>query len=127
MNCWNIGGKLSDKCEHCKEPVGEQNMLEVISMVQEFNNLHYFMNDADVDKALARVIKLIGKPDVPPQVATKLVVELQALSAKFAIMATYYQTIGRGSGEHAHKKNVCYTLRDALGKLSDALKYGTRA
>lgn len=117
---------MSETCERCNQPVQEQNTLDLISMVQEFNDLHYFMNDADVDKALSRVIKLIAKPDVPPQVAAKLVVELQALSAKFAILATYYQTIGRGSGEHTHKKNVCYTLRDSLGKLSDALKYGTR-
>lgn len=107
--------------------IDEMNTLELISLVQEFNDVHDFMGDADVDKALARVVKLIAKPNVNPGAANVLVVELQALSAKFAILATYYQTIGKGQDEHTQKKNLCYTLRDCLGKLSDSLKYMARA
>lgn len=119
-----------NKWAECKTKVRDmedKSTLELLSTVTEFNDLHAFMQDEDVDLALSRVIKLISKPDVPPAVAAKLIVELQALSAKFAVLATYYATVGKHGTEETHKKNVCFTLKEALSKLSDAMKYSVKA
>lgn len=99
-------------------------MVDVISMVQEFNDIHEFMDDESVDRALELLVKaLFSKGGPPPGTVNNLIVEMQALATKFAILATYYQTIGKGGTEETHKKNVYYTLRDAFTKLADNLKY----
>jgi len=84
-----------------------------------------FMNDPDLDYALDLIIKLIAKPDVPATKAPDLIVKMQALSAKFALMARYYTTFEKG-GENAKKKNVYFTAEDAINKIVDALKYSAR-
>lgn len=104
-----------------------ENPLELVSQVTEFNDLHEFMEDEDVDRALYLVVKLlVNKGSVSPALAPKLIVELQALSTKFAILATYYQSIGKAGTKEAHKKNVLFTLKDSLTKLADSLKYIAR-
>ena len=100
--------------------------LELISSVSEFEELHDFMEDTEIDTALAKIIKLCAKPDVPPATAARLVIELQAVSAKFAVLATFYQSIGKKGTTESHKKNVYFTMRDATAKLADALKYAAR-
>ena len=69
---------------------------------------------------------LVNKGSVTPQLAPKLIVELQTLATKFAILGTYYQSIGKGGTKETHKKNVYYTLKDAITKLVDALKYAAK-
>lgn len=96
--------------------------LELVSQVQEFLDLHEFMNDDDLDTALGFVIKLIAKPDVPAALAPELIVKLQAISAKMGMMASYYTNVGKDS----KKKNVYYSMRDNLDKLVDALKYAAK-
>jgi hypothetical protein len=106
----------------------DDNILELISQVTEFNDLSEYMKDEGLDTALARVIKLVMKPDIPASAAPRLIVELQALSTKFALLAAYYATIGKGpSGSvNANKKNVFYSTKEALNALVDALKYSAR-
>lgn len=101
------------------------NLLEEISSITEFNEMSEFMNDTDLDNALAMIIKLIMKPDVPPNVASSVIVQLQALSAKFAMLARYYTTYDKGA-EASKKKNTYYTLSDAVDKLVAALKYSLK-
>ena len=43
----------------------DKNTLELISDITEFNDLHEFMQDEHLDKALAIVVKLLMNPDVP--------------------------------------------------------------
>jgi hypothetical protein len=99
--------------------------IEQISSLTEFNDIKEFMNDKDLDYALDLIIKLIAKPDVPATKAPDLIVKMQALSAKFAMLSRFYTTFEKG-GENAKKKNVYYTAEEAINKLVDALKYSAR-
>lgn len=121
----------SDFCKSCRRVRDEDmsdNPLELVSKITEFNDLHEFMEDEDVDRALHLVVKLLmNKGTITPAAAPKVIVELQALATKFAILATYYQSIGKAGTREAHKKNVYFTLRDAITKLVDSLKYTAKA
>jgi len=99
--------------------------IEVISELTEFNDMKEFMNDKDLDYALDLIIKLIAKPDVPATKAPDLIVKMQALAAKFSMLARFYTTFEKG-GENSKKKNVYYTAEEAVNKLVDALKYSAR-
>ncbi len=105
-----------------------ESVLELINTVTEFNDLSDFMKSPELDQALASVIKLIMKPDVPPTKAQQLIVQLQAIAAQCAVQATIYTTIKKGpaGSENAHKKNIYYTMSNALDRLVDALKYAAR-
>jgi hypothetical protein len=103
----------------------EKPTIELISELSEFNDIKEFMNDHDLDFALDLIIKLIAKPDVPSSKAPELIIKIQALSAKFAIMSRYYTTFEKG-GENAKKKNVYYTAEEALNNLAAALKYSMK-
>jgi hypothetical protein len=100
----------------------------MVSQVREFVSLQEFMDDKQLDKCLELVVKLIMKPDVPASKAVPLIVELQALSAKFAILGTQYQTYlaGPAKSDNAHKKNLYKTLSPAIDRLVDALKFSAK-
>jgi hypothetical protein len=106
----------------------DKTVLELISEITEFNDLHEFMEDEDLDTAMARIIKIIAKPDIPVSSATRLIVQLQAMSAKFAMMAAYYATIAkdRAGTTNNHKKNIYYSTKEAIDKLVDSLKYAAK-
>lgn len=103
-------------------------MTDLINTVSEFTEVHEFMKDDQIDRALAVIVKVMMNPDIPPNKAVPLIAELQAMSGKFAILATWYATVQKGpSGSVNHtKKNVYYSMRDALEKLADSLKYSAR-
>jgi len=105
-----------------------KNTLELISDITEFNDLHEFMKDEHLDKALAIVVKLLMNPDVPSAKAPHLIMELQAMSTKFAVMASVYSTImkDKAGTENNNKKNVYYSVKESIDKLVDALKYVVR-
>lgn len=105
-----------------------ENTIEIINQVAEFTDIHDFLQDEEVDEALAIIVKIFSKPDIPPTQAVVLIAKLQALSAKFGILATYYSTIAKGPAGsiNSKKKNVYYTLKDSLDKLVDSLKYVAR-
>jgi hypothetical protein len=102
--------------------------LDYINKVTEFNDLHEFMKDEDLDEALAMIVKILMKPEIPAVQAISLITKLQAMSAKFQILATWYTTVAKGpSGSVNHtKKNVYYTMSDTIDKLVGALKYTTK-
>lgn len=106
-----------------------ESALELISEITEFNDLSGVMDDAELDMALANVVKLIMRPDVPPAKAPALIVQLQALSAKFQMLAMYYTNVqkGRAGSEEAIKKNVYYSASDSIDKLVAALKYAVKS
>jgi hypothetical protein len=105
-----------------------ESTLEFINQITEFNDLHEFMNDKELDEALGIIVKIMMKPDIPSVQAVALIGKLQAMSAKFGILATYYTTIGKGPSGSANntKKNVYYTMKESLDKIVDALKYLAR-
>lgn len=120
------------QCKWCKKVKGENmsdNALELISTITEFNQIHEFMGDDELDRAMAIVVKLIVKQgEIPAIKAVPLIVELQALSTKFALASAKYATFDSGPArsEVAHKKNVYYSAKEALNKLVDALKISAK-
>jgi len=50
----------------------DKNTLELINSITEFNDLHEYMNDAQLDRALAVIVKLLLNPDVPAAKAPQL-------------------------------------------------------
>jgi hypothetical protein len=97
--------------------------LQLVSQVQVFKDLSETMGDQDLDTALAYVVKLIAKPDIPVATAHTLIVQLQAISAKMGMSAAYYTNLERDP----KRKNVYYSARDNIDRLVDALKYVARA
>lgn len=116
------------KCKRKRDAELSENPLELVSSITQFNDIHEFMDDEDLDRALHLVVKLLmEKGSVPSAQAPKLIVELQALATKFAMLATYYATIGKGGTDENHKKNVYFTMKDSITKLVDSLKYTAKA
>lgn len=103
----------------------DKSVIEVISELTEFNDMKEFMNDKDLDYALDLIIKLIAKPDVPAAKAPELIIKIQALASKFAMLSRYYTTFEKG-GDNSKKKNVYYTAEEALNNLVAALKYSMK-
>lgn len=103
-------------------------ILELVSKITEFNDLSEFMQDENLDKAMGYIVALMAKPDVNPARIPKLIVELQAMSAKFGMLGQYYQTYRKGTSGSTNyiKKNVYYSARDNIDRLVDALKYMVR-
>jgi hypothetical protein len=122
-----LGFLWTSGIERLKKEMSEST-LELISRVTEFNDLHEYMNDEQLDKALAMVVKLLMNPDVPSAKAPMIIIELQALSAKFAVLASYYTTIAKDKTgtPNNNKKNIYYTASSAIDRLVDALKYAAR-
>ena len=108
--------------------MSDKNSLELISDITEFNDLHEFMKDEHLDKVLGIVVKLLMNPDVPATKAPLLIIELQAMSTKFAILASVYSTIlkDKAGTQNNNKKNVYYSVKESIDKLVDALKYVVR-
>ena len=106
----------------------DKNTLELISDITEFNDLHEFMKDEHLDRTLAIVVKLLMNPDVPSAKAPLLIIELQAMSTKFAVLASVYSTIAKDKAGTANnnKKNIYYSVKESIDKLVDALKYVVR-
>ena len=106
----------------------DKNTLELISSITEFNDLHEYMKDEQLDKALAIVVKLLLNPDVPAAKAPHLIIELQAMSTKFSMLASYYSTVAKDKAgtTNNNKKNIYYSAKESIDKLVDALKYVVR-
>ena len=108
--------------------MSDKNTLELISEITEFNDMHEFMSDDQLDRALAILVKLIMNPEVPSAKAPMLIIELQAISAKLSILALFYSTIAKDKAGtvNNNKKNIYYSVKEALDRLVDALKYSAR-
>lgn len=121
-----------NECKWCTRVKGEdmsENTLQLISQITEFNDIHEFMEDEELDRAMELVVKLIKRTgEISPQKAVPLIVELQALSTKFALASVQYATFDSGAArsKNAHKKNVYYSTKEAINKLVDALKFSVK-
>lgn len=103
----------------------EKTIAEYISEIDELLEVSTFMQSGQVDEALGTIVKIINKPDIPPQAATQIVVKLQAISAVCAVQAAYYKNIttGKAGSEEYKRKNMFYSLHEAINELVAALKY----
>lgn len=97
---------------------------QVISTVYEYKEIHQYLNDDRMTRALELLARFFGSGgDIPYVKAATIIVELQSLSTDFAAKAIYYQTIGKSEPDSTHRKNIYYAMRDALSKLADSMKY----
>jgi hypothetical protein len=106
----------------------DQTVIDLINEVQEFADIHEFANDPELSEALAMIVKIMMKPDVPASQAPMLIAKLSAMSAKFAVLATWYSTMAKDKAGTPNnvKKNIYYTMKEALDRIVDALKYVAR-
>ena len=87
----------------------DKNTLELISDITEFNDLHEFMKDEHLDRALAIVVKLLMNPDVPSAKAPHLIMELQAMST-LCFYGRYNRTIIEYIYVKASNRAMCFLL-----------------
>ena len=106
----------------------DENPLGFVSEITEFNDLHDFMQDEQLDRAMELVVKCLMSPDIAAQKAPRLIVELQAISTKLAFACVTYSTFKKDKAgtTNNNKKNVYYSTKEAIDKLVDALKYAAR-
>lgn len=111
-----------------KDPA-EMTILELISEVDEFLEMSETFNDDDLDTALGKLVKLTMKPDVPPQAAITLIVQLESIAAKLYIQASYAKNVSKPKvGETAYvKKNMYFSIAEALRNITAALKYAVKS
>lgn len=100
--------------------------LGLVEQIKELKAMHEFLDDKEFDRLLEVVVKWLSKPDVPPNNIDMLIVELQAISTKFAIAISFYKTIGTKEPDARYRKEAYYTLREATNSLVDAMKYLVR-
>jgi hypothetical protein len=106
--------------------LSEKEPVEYIAQVSsEMKELHDFLEDEKLDRALELAIKCLHNPNVPASKVRALIVELQAISVHLSVNAVVYSTIkrDRAGTENNHKKNIYYSMRDAVDNLVSALKY----
>lgn len=99
------------------------NTVDLLNSINQFNEISEFMQDEELTNALVAVAKLIANPDIPPAKATLLIVQLQAYSTKFAMLASWYSHVKK---DERAKKNIYYSAKDTTERLVDALKYAVR-
>lgn len=102
----------------------DQTTVELLNSVSEFSDIADYMKDEELENALALVAKIIVNPDIPPQKAASLIVQLQAYATKFAMLASWHAHVDKSDRA---KKNIYYSARDAIDRLVDSLKYSTRS
>lgn len=99
----------------------------ILESVFEINELSKKLNDDEFDRAMEIVIKCIKNPEVPVKDVAKVITQLSALSAKFAVSTTWYKSFGKSGQTEQYKKDIYYTARHAIDNLVDSLKYQQRA
>lgn len=109
-----------------KATITGENLMELLEEIQEISSVSDFMKDENVDQALAQCVKIIAKPDIPPQVASVLIVKLSAMCAVFRVKAKNYMLVEKDAPNSSQKKNMYLTLADAIQELVNSLKYVTR-
>ena len=97
--------------------------LELVNEVAEFTDISEIMNDEQLTDALGIIVKLMMNPDVPPQKAVGLIVQLEAYAAKFKMLASYYTNVKK---DDRAKKNLYYSANEAVQRLVDSLKYSAK-
>lgn len=97
--------------------------IDLVNEVSEFTDISELMNDDQLTDALGVIVKLMMNPDVPPQKAVGLIVQLEAYAAKFKMLASYYTNVKK---DDRAKKNLYYSANEAVQRLVDSLKYSAK-
>lgn len=98
--------------------------VEILNKISQFNDISEYMQDEQLTETLVIISKLIANPDIPPAKLTVTITRLQAMSAKFAMLASWYSHVKK---DDRAKKNIYYSIKEATDRLVDALKYSVRS
>lgn len=109
-----------------KATITGENLMDLLEEIQEINAVSKFMEDDNVDQALAQCVKIVAKPDIPPHVASVLIVKMSAMIAVFRVKAKNYMLLEKDAPNASQRKNIYLTLADAMQELVNSLKYVTR-
>lgn len=103
----------------------DKSVLEYISEVDELLEASTFIGNGQVDEALGMIVKIMHKPDIPPQAASKLIVQLQSIASMCAIQASVHKNLrqAKAGSKDYQLKNLYYSLEKAISDLVAALKY----
>jgi len=107
----------------------DKSILELISKVDEFVEISDLFDDRDMDIALSKVVRIVSNPDINPASATTAIIHLQALATKFRIQASWLKNCSKPKpGEEDYKKkNMLFSMVEAIEALVNALKYAVRS
>lgn len=106
----------------------DEKLIVQVSQITELNDISKFLQDEDVDLALARLIQIKTKPDLPADTAMLVMEQLQACASMFGLKATFYAALNKGpsGSDEFKKKNLYYSMEERINRLVDALKYQVR-
>lgn len=116
--------------EEFKAPEKEDVDRLLGSMI-ELSQIAEFINDPEVDQALAMAVATVRNPNVPAHIATPMIVKLEALAFTFKMRAKWYMMTSidkdpKKSKENSDKKNIFVSLSEQCNSLAQALKYATK-
>ncbi len=101
-----------------------KDLLEEVSGLDELNSMSDYLQDETLDECFEKIIRLISRVDtLTPATASRLVVQLAAMSLKFKMVGKYYMVYDKESDPGGKKKNTYLSLSEGLDKLVDSLKY----
>lgn len=106
-----------------KATITGEDLMDLLEEVQEINTVSEFMKDDDVNQVLAQCVKIVSKPDIPPQVASVLIVKMSAMCMLFRVKAKNYMLLEKDAPNASQKKNFYMTISDSLQELINSLKY----
>ena len=103
----------------------EDNILDYINKVTEVNDTSKYMKDENLDQALALIVKLMFKPEIPKARLTELLVQIESLAATLNAKKVYYTVLDKGpsGSDQNNKKNIYFGVVENLYRISDAIKY----
>lgn len=101
-------------------------IIAELNKVESFTRISDFLQDEDVDFALAQVVKLISNPNAQ-SVAPILIVQLTAIATKLKMTGKDYMILTKDGSDAAKKKNLYLSLAEAIMELVGSLKYMLRA
>jgi hypothetical protein len=104
--------------------------IEKLNDIAELVGLNDAYDDPDIERALLKLVSILGNPEINTAKIARHVIECDALATLFALKAKYYMTIGKDDPDEKtarEKKNLYMTLREEFHALAASLKYMVRA
>lgn len=100
-------------------------MISDLKDVAELQEIADFLEDEDVTRALALILKL-SEESPSPQVVVRLITELQAKSFILKMKAKYHMILQSGT-DSTKRKNLYFSMSEGIDRVVDSLKYVVKA
>ncbi len=98
-------------------------LLGYLESIKEFKWLSDFLEDTEVDIALAKVVKCINKPEVPSEQLRSIIVQLQGISFHAQVKSKMYKTVWKTEENARQKYELYHSIYSGLNEFVQALKY----